>query len=293
MKLIVCFFCFSFNFLFANSIDVTVSILPQKYFVEKIAKDKVNVTVMVKPGFSPHNYEPKTSQMIKLSNSMIYFSIGVTFEKVWLDKFKSFNKNMKIIDISKGVTKQAMLHHDHEHENEREDESNNKIKLNHNGLDPHIWLNPILVKQQSFNIYKALSNIDETNKTFYWNNYNSFIKELELLDGKLKDILKESKHTAFMVFHPSWGYFATRYDLEQIAVEIEGKEPKFSEIINLVKKAKESKIKILFVSPQFSQKSAEVIASNIKGKTIKIDSLAYDYEENLISTAEAIVNSNK
>lgn len=287
MKLIVCFFCFSFNLLFANSIDVTVSILPQKYFVEKIAKDKVNVNVMVKPGFSPHNYEPKTSQMIKLSNSKIYFSIGVTFEKVWLGKFKSSNQNMKIIDTSKGIAKQTILDHDHEHE------SDAKRQHNQNSLDPHIWLNPILVKKQAFNIYEALSNIDEKNKMFYWNNYTSFIKELELLDGKLKDILNESKHTAFMVFHPSWGYFASRYELEQIAVEIEGKEPKFSEIINLVKKAKESKIKILFVSPQFSQKSAEVIASNINGKTVKIDSLSYDYETNLINTAKAITKSNK
>ena len=77
--------------------EVTVSIATQKYFVEKITKDKVKVNLMVKPGFSPATYEPKVSQMRKLTSSTLYFSIGVPFENVWLEKFKNANENMKII----------------------------------------------------------------------------------------------------------------------------------------------------------------------------------------------------
>ena len=96
-----------------------------------------------------------------------------------------------------------------------------------------------------------------------------------------------------MVFHPSWNYFAKAYDLEQIAVEKEGKNPKIKEIIELVKEAKEHNIKIVFVSPQFSQNSAKKIASSINGKVVNIDPLALDWKNNLIKVANSIKNSNK
>ena len=274
--------------------EVTVSILPQKYFVEKIAKNKVTINVMVKPGFSPATYSPKTSQMRKLSTSAIYFYIGVPFENAWLDKFAYSNKKMLMIDSSKNIKKLEMLSHEH-HEEEHEEEHNETPEGNHNdeehtGLDPHTWTDPSLVKIHAKNILDALIKVDEKNTSFYTNNYHSFIKELSLLDNKIKDILKDKKESAFMVFHPSWSYFARAYHLEQIAVEKEGKEPKVKEIIALVKEAKEHKIKTLFVSPQFSQNAAKKIAKAIKGKVLSVDSLAYKWDENLLSIANIIKN---
>lgn len=281
MKVLILFLFFSLNYLFASNLNVTVSILPQKYFVEKIAKDRVNVNVMVMPGFSPHNYEPKTSQMKKLSTSKIYFANGVSFEKTWLKRFKSANKNITIVDISDGIKKIKIdSTHNHDHSHGHDDHSDE--------TDPHTWLDPNLVKKQAFNIFITLSKFDEKNAKFYKENYNNFLVELESLDLELKKILNKHKNSSFMVFHPSWGYFAKAYGLNQIPVEVEGKEPKISKIIELVKEAKEENIKIVFTSPQFSKKSANVIASNIKGLVVEIDSLSYNYKENLIKTAKAI-----
>ena len=303
--------------IYAFAYDVTVSILPQKYFVEQIAKDKVNVNVMVKPGFSPATYSPKTSQMRKLSKSKIYFSIDVPFENAWLEKFKYSNKNMIIVDTANNINKIEMTkheHHDeheenethheekdhdeHEHHEEHGENETHHVKKdhdehNHDGLDPHIWLDPSLVKIQAKTILEALINIDKKNKDFYTSNYKNFIKEINTLDTKIKNILKNNKDSAFMVFHPSWNYFAKAYDLEQIAVEKEGKNPKIKEIIELVKEAKEHNIKIVFVSPQFSQNSAKKIASSINGKVVNIDPLALDWKNNLIKVANSIKNSNK
>jgi len=300
MKKIVLVLSFSFMSLFANNLKVTVSIVPQKYFVEQIAGDKVQVNVMVRPGFSPATYEPQTSQMKLLSDSQVYFSTGVPFENAWLEKFEDANRKMLLVDTSKGITKLEMSEHDHheeEHEKEHHDE---KEKDNHHdeehhedGLDPHVWLDPLLVKIQAKTIYETLVQIDKKNADFYTKNYHVFLGKLDELDKKLETKLKNVSNSEFMVFHPSWGYFAKRYNLEQIVVEKEGKEPKPKEIVELIKEAKEHGIKVVFVSPQFSQKAAKTIATSIKGKVVNIDHLAYDYPTGLMNTATAIYDSYK
>jgi zinc transport system substrate-binding protein len=275
--------------------EVTVSILPQKFFVEKIAGDKIDVNVMVKPGASPASYEPKTSQMKKLSNSLAYFSIGVPFEKSWLEKFEDANKKMLVVDTTKGIEKQEMQAHEH-HDEEAHDEHKHEEdhdEHDHTGLDPHVWLDPILVKKQAENILNALIEVDEANKDFYTKNYQLFVKELDELDKKLESIIEPYEHKAFMVFHPSWGYFAKRYHLEQISIEIQGKEPKPAQLIELVEEAKKHDIKIVFVAPQFSQKGAKTISKSINGNVATINPLSEKWDENLLKVATEIAKSYK
>eukprot|EP01029_Cantina_marsupialis_P028248 TRINITY_DN775913_c0_g1_i1.p1 TRINITY_DN775913_c0_g1~~TRINITY_DN775913_c0_g1_i1.p1 ORF type:complete len:324 (+),score=74.87 TRINITY_DN775913_c0_g1_i1:46-1017(+) len=323
MKVIILGLVFFTTLLFSK--EVTVSILPQKYFVESIAKGKVDVNVMVKPGASPATYEPKSSQMRKLSNSIAYFSIGVPFENSWLEKFENANKNMLVVDTTKGIEKLTMKahhhgeeehhdeakhekeeheHHEH-HEDEHEDHDHEKEQHHdeheeheghhhHEGmLDPHVWLDPVLVKIQAQNIYNALSSLDKENKDFYKKNLDEFLSKLDALDKDIKSILSSYHDKAFMVFHPSWGYFSKRYDLEQIAIEVQGKEPKPAQLVELVEEAKEHNIKIVFVAPQFSQKGAKTISSSIKGNVATIDPLAYEWQENLLKVAQEIAKSYK
>ena len=287
----------------ATTPQITVSILPQKYFVEKIVKDKFEVNVMVQPGASPHTYEPKTSQMKALSASKVYFSTGVSFENVWLDKFKKNAKDTLFVDLSDGIEKLAMGKHEHHEEDakeaEHDDHAGHKKQDDHadhdahdeEGLDPHIWLDPVLVKTQAKNIYETMIKIDVQNADFYKVNYEQFLKELDELDANLKTILAPFKDKAFMVFHPSWGYFAKRYDLVQIPIELQGKEPKPNELVELIKDAKEHNIKIVFVSPQFSQKSAKTISQNIDAKVATINPMVENWSEGLIMTAKEIASS--
>lgn len=284
------------------SMEVTVSIVPQKYFVEKIAKDKVDVNLMVKPGFSPATYEPKVSQMKKLTKSDIYFSIGVPFEKVWLKKFENANENMEIIDTTKGIKKLAMAkhthgekehgHEEHGHEDHGHDD-NKKDKHEHTGLDPHVWLDPVLVKTQAKNILDALIKHDSKNSEFYTNNYNTFVKELDELNHEIHEILEPYEHKEFMVFHPSWGYFAKRYHLEQLSIEVEGKEPKPNELVEIINDAKKHNIKIVFVAPQFSQNSAKTISKSLNGTVAVINPLSENWDKELLKTAKEIANSYK
>ena len=294
MKKIIFLFIVMFSSLNASTQELTVNILPQKYIVEKIVKDKFTINVMVKPGASPHNFEPKPSQMRSLVASKVYFLIGDATEKNWIEKFKQNAKNTLFVDTTIGVEKIEMAKHEHEevaqhdHKKDEKDEEHD-----HSGLDPHIWLDPVLVKIQAKNIYEAMIKIDSANSDFYKTNYEEFLKELETLDSNIKTILAPHKDKAFMVLHPSWGYFAKRYDLEQISIEIEGKEPKPNELVELIEESKKHDIKIIFVSPQFSQKSAQAISKNIGANVVAIDPLSDNWYENLQKVANEIANSYK
>ncbi|SFP92493.1 metal ABC transporter solute-binding protein, Zn/Mn family [Hydrogenimonas thermophila] len=279
--LVLCLLTFLPSLLFSK-VNVVVSILPQKTFVKKIAGDLADVTVMVSPGASPATYEPKPSQMKKITKAQIYFSIGVPFEKAWLPRFKDQNQNINIIDTAEGIKKLPMQEHHHE--------ANNHSSST---LDPHIWLSPSLVKIQAKNIADALKKIDPNHKTVYENNLNKFAQEIDELNRRLLKILKPCKGKAMMVFHPSWGYFAKDYGLEQIPIEVEGKEPKSKELVNIIHEAKEEGVKILFVQPQFSKRTAKVIATSIGAKIIEADPVALNWAENLIQIAKNICKANR
>ena len=271
---------FIFTTLLFSKNHIIVSIAPQKLFVEKIAGDKATVTVMVQKGASPHNYQPKPSQMKEVSKADVYFAIGVEFEKVWLPKFQHQNQKMLIVDTTQGIEK----HHDHHHHHDKHEEDEDNASI-----DPHVWVDPIHVKTIAKNIYETLIKIDANNNDFYQKNYEAYLVELDRLHSKIKEILKETpKGAKFMVFHPSWGYFAARYNLTQLPVEIEGKEPKMKALIGIIKQAKEAKVQAIFTQPEFSDKAAKIIAKNLNIEVIKASPLAENWAENLKNLAKAI-----
>jgi len=186
-----------------------------------------------------------------------------------------------VVDTSKGITLMEMKEHHHEEDNSR------------SGTDPHIWLSPANVKIMVQNICDSLILIDPANETYYKQNKEEYIRDLEVLDSDISQSLSGYQNHTFMVFHPSWGYFARDYDLTMIAVEIEGKEPSVSDMAHLIKTAKENDIKVIFVQPQFSTKSAEVIAKEIGGSVVPVDPLAKDYLTNLREVANSIAQSLK
>ena len=239
-----------------GEVNVVVSILPQIEFVKSVGKDKVSVSAMIPPGFSPATYEPSVEQLKKLSAADLYIRIGhIPFEKAQMKKLASLNPKMKVIDSSEGI----------------------EIYKG----DPHIWLSPRLAKIQVENICQALVEIDPVNKDFYEKNKNDYLIKLDNLDLKLRDAFSEMKGKKILVFHPAFGYLARDYGFEQIAIEIEGKEPSAENLARIIDTAKKENIKTVFVQKQFSQKSAKAIAQQIGGNVVPLDPLAKDYIENL------------
>lgn len=259
--------------------NIIVSITPQKTFVQKIAKDMVDVTVMVPRGSSPHAYEPKPSQMIALSKADIYFSMGVEFEKAWLKKFHSQNSTLIFADMSATIEKIPFKQNHHHHNKE----------AHHNGVDPHTWVAPQNVAIMAQTIYNNLVKISPENREAYKQNLQAFLEEIQATDAKIKLLLKNlPPQTKFMVFHPSWGYFANAYNLEQVAIEVEGKSPQPKEIIKIIEEAKKENIKVIFTQPEFSDKSARIIAQETNARVQKISPLHPQWSQNLINMAETL-----
>ncbi|MCD4818834.1 MAG: zinc ABC transporter substrate-binding protein [Candidatus Cloacimonetes bacterium] len=260
--------------------NLFVSILPQKYFLQKISSDYFQIEVMVSPGQSPATYEPLPQQLTLLKNTKAFFTINVPFEKAWLSKISSINPKMKIIDTTQNIKLRQM---DVASEIFESKDLNKVHSLEHHlsKKDPHIWLSPKLVKIQAQTILNTLHEFDPENSKEYHQKYNNFIVELDELYNYMLDKLKDLNSKQFLVFHPSWGYFADEFGLQQIPIEIEGKKPTSKELVTIIEFAKKNKIKVLFVQKQFSTKEAESIAKAISGKIIKIDPLAENYIENM------------
>lgn len=267
----------------SDKISVFVSIVPEKYFVEKVGKDLVSVSVLVPPGSSPHSYEPRPSQMAGLSRAKLFFTIGVEFENAWIPRIRDNATALKIVPIDSGIEKLTMTEH---HDDEAKHASGHE-----EGLDPHTWLSPELAKMEAQKIMNALSSVDPSHKETYLTNYQMFINEIDSLQTKIKRMFLNCPHpTPFMVFHPSWGYFAKEFDLQQISIEIEGKEPSPREMVSILSIAKEKQIKTIFIQPQFSAQSAQQIAHEIGAQTAVANDLAENWAENLEHVAQMIGN---
>ena len=280
-------FLLTAQMVWARPIKVFVSILPQKFFVEKIGGDFVEVAVMVQPGASPATYEPKPRQMVAIAKTDIYLAIGVPFEKVWLPKIVATNPNMQIVYTQAGIEMRAMqANQAHQGGSTHQYGETELGSDHHSGNDPHVWLSPPLVMQQARNILNGLETLDSTHRALYRANYKSFIVELVDLDLELKRLFQTvAEHSEFMVLHPSWGYFAHAYGLKQVPVEIEGKEPKPAELQYLIQYANERGIKVIFVQPQFTHQAARIIAKAIGGQIVIVDPLAPDWGANLRQVA--------
>lgn len=290
------------SFLCAN-VNAVVSILPQKTFVEAIGGEKVNVSLMVLPGNSPHTYEPKPSQMKEVSKADLYFAIGVEFEHTWLQRFSDQNKKMKIVHIEKGIKKLPMAKHSHgdedEHHDEHEDEEHkghahhdehdHEKHGNYETLDPHVWTAPSNVKVIAKNIYDALVKEDIANASYYKANYEKFLTHIKNTDRTIKTILLDVETgSKFMVFHPAWGYFAADYGLTQMAIEAGGKNPKPKQVMHLIQEAKHEGVKAVFTAPEFSEKVAKQIAKEVGVPVIKVSPLNPKWSQNLKNLAKAI-----
>ncbi len=257
-----------------NKLEITVSIIPQKYFVEQIGGKLVHVNVMVKPGDNPAIYEPKPEQLRALSRAVAYFRIGVAFEQAWQDRFTSANSKMIIVDTARGIERMPMRAYG----NDRIEDADYRETKN---LDPHIWLSPQLVKIQAQIIYDALVQLDPARLNTYQANLTHFLAEIDELDTDIHRILRGITNRKFMVFHPAWGYFARDYKLEMISIEVGGQEPSAAELASLITKARSERIQVIFAQPEFRIRDAETIAKEIGGRVLRISPLAPDWADNL------------
>jgi len=266
----------------SGKISVLVSVVPQKYFVEKIAGDLAEVTVLIPPGASPAAYEMSPSGMRVINDADVWFTLGLQRETTWIPEFSSINAGLRIVSTITEITRLPIGRYGIPGE---------KNETDGGDPDPHVWLSPALVRLQAEAICEALCETDPGNSETYVQNLSLFLEETGNLQTQIHTRLDRYSGEGFMVFHPAWGYFADEFSLVQVPIEIAGSEPSPGEMAELVSYGRNSSVKIVFVSPQFSEVSAETIAEEMNAGVAFIDPLAPDWSENLLYVSEEIARA--
>ncbi len=266
-----------------------VSIAPQAFFLRQIAGDRVDALVMVPPGADAHTYEPKPRQLADLAKASVYFAVGMDFEKAWLPRFAAASPRMAIVQTDAGIEKMPMAEHEHS-----EDHGTGKTEGGHHHEvgepDPHVWLSPKLAKVLAASMRDALVKVDPEGAVAYAAGYDRFTASCDKLEADIQALFADlpASGRTFMVFHPSWGYFARDFGLIQEPIEQLGREPGPKALAALVKEAKKDGVKVVFVQPQMSSGQAETIAKAIGGSVAAIDPLGEKWSENLMEAARTL-----
>ena len=254
----------------ANKQIISVSILPQKFFIEKIAGDAFTINVLIPPGASPENYDATPKQIKALETSILYLKAGyIEFERNWIDEMANNFPLLKIVDTSTGI---ELLQDKNDHHNNHHHSS---------WIEPHLWMSPKNVKVISNTIFQSLVSIKPDQKEVFKRNLDNFLKQLEDLDTMIRSNLQPTTSKAFIIYHPALTYYANDYQLQQISIELDGKNPSARHIREVIDRAKKENIKLIFVQKQFDQSKAMTIAHEINGEVVPIDPLAYDWESEI------------
>jgi zinc transport system substrate-binding protein len=224
----------------ASRLNIVASFYPILEFVKEVGGDKVAVTSLIPVGVEPHDYEPTIQQIQNAESADLIFYNGMGFESSWLDEI---NNDDNLIDTSLG----------------------SNISRAGNTINPHIWLDPILVKNQVKNIEEALIKVDPANKEYYQNNAINFTKTLDEIDALIRSTLQRCDKKDFIAFHDAFGYFANRYGLKQHSIQ--GISPegdvlpqRIQEIVDL---ARDLGINVVYSEELVDPRFAEVIAQEI------------------------------
>ncbi len=238
---------------------VTVTIPPYQYFVEKIAGDKVDVNVMVSNGNNPETYEPNAQQMMELSNSALYLKVGsIGFEQTWMKKLQDNAPDMKMIDTSVGIT---------------------PAKTPGGNIDPHVWMSCKNARIISSNIFKALCQLEPENKTFFQKNYQQLLSSIDRQDSIIRKSFKDNPEMVrkFVIYHPILTYFARDYQLEQLAIEEEGREPSAAQLKSLIERARKQKIRYCLIQAEFANRNTTTFIKESQTKAMDINPLQADW----------------
>lgn len=255
---------------------VTVSIEPQKYILEQITGNRVEIRTLIANGANPETFDPSVNHIINLTKSIGFLRMGnIGFEAAILDKVHSENPDLPIFNTSLGVMPVTGTH--------------SHGGITHDVIDPHTWTSVKNVKIISKNMLIAMTEIDPSNADYYRSNYDRFAARLDSLDNELTIRLAPHKGEAFMVWHPSLSYFARDYGLEQItAGNADNKEVAMGTLKETIDHAAEHKVRIFFYQKDLDSRQAEALSSQLGLTKVNINPLSYEWEKEMTAIADAI-----
>lgn len=242
---------------------LAVSIEPLRYFADRIAEGRWQSFAVVPAGYSPEEYAPTARQVARMSQSAALLRVGnLGFERTWLSEESAAELEMREYDLSVGIEAIA--------------------------TDPHTWTSPRNAKQISRNICAALVDLDPQHKAEYEAATARLIDEIDSLDAALRHTLATLPSRTFVIAHPALSQFARDYDLRQLAIEQDGKEPSVRAMQLLVDEARRQGARVVFVQKEFPDQAAMMVAEEIGARVVAINPLSAEWSRELLHIAEAL-----
>lgn len=250
---------------------ITVTIEPLRYIAEQIAGDKFQVVTLVPNGSSPETYEPTAQQLVDLTRSELYIQVGeLGFERTWTKRLRANAQHLIVVDSSEGIQ---------------------PVDCNdHSCSDPHTWTSPTNVLQIARNVYQAMVMIDKKDSIYFRSNLDSLCSKVIKIDAQIENMLENIPNRSFLIYHPALTYFAHDYQLRQLALENEGKEPSAASLKQLVAQAQQDSVHLMFVQKEFANRNVETVCKATGAKQVEINPLSYDWCGEMLKIAKAICN---
>jgi zinc transport system substrate-binding protein len=264
-------------------LQVVVSILPQQYLVERVGGSRVDVLTLVQPGDNEATYSPGPATLAALDGARAWFTMGVHFEQTWLARIQRDRPGLEIVPLAEGLPLRRT---------EQSVGSTGSRSHGHGGMpDPHTWTDPRLAARMVERIAATLARLDPAGAELYAARSGELREELLELHEEIAARLAPVEGRAFIVFHPSWGYFADAYGLVQLPIEVGGREPGPRGLAEVIRLGRQAGVRAVFVQQQFSQRSALAVAEALGATVIDADPLALDYIANLLRVSERMAEA--
>lgn len=272
---------------------VAVSILPQKYFVDRISGGAYSALVLVGPGQNPHSYEPTPRQMADLGSAAAWLTIGVDFENGLVPKVRNLYPRLRLVDTTEGLRFRSLQAHfpdEDEHDPDEDEHGPDEDEHGHpeGGRDVHVWMGREGAAAQARRVRDVLTALDPGKAAVYARNHDALVRDIDAVFDDLTETLTPLRGRPVFVYHPAFGYFLDEFGIEQVAVEAGGKEPTQKNLAALIERARRENARVIFVQPQFSKSAARTVAGAIGGVVVEIDDLAPDWLANLKKMGDAL-----
>lgn len=248
---------------------IMVSIEPLRYVTEYLTRGNFKVETITPREASPETYAPTPQQIEAIAECTAFVRVGsLGFENTQIRKVTDNSPHLYIINAAANTKQLPMCDHDHGDQH-------------HGGEDPHIWMSPQNMKIMALNIYKQLCLLDAQNADVYKSRLLAFSKEMNVLDSLTQQRLDSIKNEAFLINHPALGHYACHYNLLQISMEHDGKEPSPRQLQKLLERCKEHGVKTIFAQEQHSDKGVKRVAEELGLEVHYINPLSYDWKEEM------------
>ncbi len=265
---------------------IGVSIAPQAWLVRGIAGENAEVVVCVPAGADPHSYEPGPEVMRALAEADLYLSIGLPFEDQWLPRLQSANPGMRVEPMDSGVPKLMTSGRGHVH-----GEGEGPALAEYGRPDPHVWMSCSNMRLMAGNVRTLLDDVDSGSVGAHAEGLERVLAEIDSVEVRVRAILSGTGSRVFVALHPAYSYFAAEFDLEQVALEIEGAEPSPAQLAETIELARESGASAVVASPGFAIGSAEAVSMELGIPVVPHDQLSADWPGSMESLASIIAGT--